>query len=120
MPNVLFVEDNPQIRSFVAEYLRRRGFEVHAVDSGEAAVGMLGLATFDVVISDQRLKGALSGVDVLACHKRYSPEKVRILFTAVASERLRDQCQPMNALYLQKPIPLDELLANVKTSLGNC
>ena len=80
---------------------------------------MMQLTTFDVVISDQRLEGALSGVDVLACHKRYSPEKARILFTAVASEQLRDQCEPMNAMYLQKPVPLDELLANVKTSLGN-
>ncbi|MGH7848346.1 MAG: response regulator [Candidatus Binatia bacterium] len=119
MPTVLFVEDNPQIRSFVAEYLRSKGFDVHAVDSGEAAVSMMQIATFDVVISDHRLEGPLSGVDILACHKRHSPEKARILFTAVASEQLRDQCEPMNAVYLQKPVPLDELLENVKTSLGH-
>ena len=119
MHTVLFVEDNPQIRAFVAEYLRSKGFEVHTVDSGETAVGMMRLATFDVVISDQRLEGPLSGVDVLACHKRHSPEKARILFTAVASEQLRDLCEPINAVYLQKPVPLDELLANVKTSLEN-
>ncbi len=60
---VLFVDDDENMRDVVARRLKTRGFDVETAPSGDAALGVLGQADFDVVVSDLRMRG-MSGLDV--------------------------------------------------------
>ena len=50
--HLLFVDDEPALRSLMAERLGERGFEVVEADSGERAIQFLEQFAFDVAITD--------------------------------------------------------------------
>ena len=52
MLHLLFVDDEPALRSLMAERLSERGFEVVEADNGERAIHLLEQFAFDVVITD--------------------------------------------------------------------
>ena len=54
---VLVVEDEPYINELITINLRYAGFEVHAVDSAEAAWPLLSSNVPDVVLIDWMLPG---------------------------------------------------------------
>jgi two-component system chemotaxis response regulator CheY len=49
---VLAVDDSKTMRDMIAFALRNAGFEVEAVEDGEAALGKLEAASFDLIITD--------------------------------------------------------------------
>jgi DNA-binding NtrC family response regulator len=62
---VLIVEDEPFIRLQAAEAFARAGWAVIEAASGEDAMALIGNGRqFDVVFTDIRLRGRLSGWDV--------------------------------------------------------
>ena len=70
----LVVDDEPTIRSALARYLRRRGWEADEAEDGRVALGKLGrigLNGYQVVVSDLRMPRC-SGVELhdwLALHR---------------------------------------------------
>lgn len=56
-PRILYVEDDEDIRSAVAQALSGEGFEVTAVSCAEDALRDLGANTFQVMLTDYRLPG---------------------------------------------------------------
>lgn len=118
MVTVLVVDDNSDIRSITAQFLKHRGYEVHEASSGEAAIEILKTARVDAVVADQLLPGTIKGVDVIFRHYKISPTGCRILLTAAFSDTLRSSCHHINSVYLQKPVPLDELVRKIEDSLA--
>ena len=57
MPSILIVDDEPGVRSALGGVLRDEGYEVDAVDSGEACLERLARQTYDVVVLDIWLPG---------------------------------------------------------------
>ena len=57
MPSILLVDDEPGVRSALGGVLRDEGYEVDAVDSGEACLERLGRQAYDVVVLDIWLPG---------------------------------------------------------------
>ena len=57
MPSVLIVDDEPGVRSALGGVLRDEGYEVDAVESGEACLERLSQQTYDVVVLDIWLPG---------------------------------------------------------------
>lgn len=49
---VLAVDDSKTMRDMIAFALRNAGFQVEAVEDGEAALGKLATASFDLIITD--------------------------------------------------------------------
>ena len=115
---VLLVDDHQDIRTLTGMFLRQAGFHVEAVDSGEAAIDFLQKANAQVVITDLRMSGKCDGFAVLAYHNRVCPEGGRILFTADCSEKLRVNCQQINALYVPKHVRPTDLLLKIKDCLA--
>jgi DNA-binding response OmpR family regulator len=113
---ILCVDDHPEMRGLLATFLRRKGYNVKEAGCGESAIIMMQNSDFDVVIADQNLSGELAGVEVLAYHNQVSRGGTRILFTAMFCDELRAMCQEINALYVSKPIPLDELVFKIEGS----
>src|SRR5687767_9685130 len=62
--HLLFVDDEPVLRSLMAERLGDRGFDVVEADSGERALELLDQFAFDIVITDLRMPG-MDGTKVI-------------------------------------------------------
>jgi DNA-binding NtrC family response regulator len=65
-PRALIVDDEPTIRSALAHYLRRQGWDAEEAEDGRVALrklGRTGLEGFQVVISDLRMPHC-SGVEL--------------------------------------------------------
>jgi DNA-binding NtrC family response regulator len=61
------------------DYLEKQGMEVEAFLDSQTAIDRLGEKTFDVVVTDLKMKGP-SGLDVLVqVHKRNLPTEVIII-----------------------------------------
>lgn len=111
---VLVVEDEEAHGEAIAEGLKRAGHACRVVNSGAEAIASIRQRPPDVVVTDYRLGGDISGTDVLTETKRISPDTQVILITAHGSEDLaRDVLRPSSPArafdYLRKPIDLDEL-----------
>ncbi len=78
--HLLFVDDEPALRSLMAERLGERGFEVIEADSGEKAIQMLEQFAFDVVITDLRMPG-IDGTRVIETALERYPGIVGIVIT---------------------------------------
>ncbi len=115
---VLVVEDEAAHGEAIAEGLRRSGHACRVVTSGADAIASIQQRPPDVVVTDYKLGGEITGADVLTQTKRISPETEVILITAHGSEQLaRDVLRPWSPArafdYLRKPIDIDELRAVV-------
>jgi DNA-binding response OmpR family regulator len=114
---LLLVEDDARIASAVATYLRREGFAIDAVGTGEEAVQLAGMHDYDAAILDIGLPG-MDGTEV--CRQlRARTNPVRIIM-ATARDSVADRINGLNLGaddYLLKPYALGELLARLRAVL---
>src|SRR5436305_4534195 len=82
MPNMLICDDERSICEMLDITLRREGYKVETVNSGEAGLRKLDSALFDVVITDIRMPN-VNGIEVLRHAHKVSPDSAVILITAV-------------------------------------
>ena len=115
---ILIVEDEASHGEVVKEGLERAGHACHLVDSGEAAVESLRVRAPHVVVSDYRLGGRMSGLEVLAKAREISPWTQGILITAHGDEQLaRDAFKDGGVFdYLKKPLDLELLRKQVSSA----
>jgi len=115
---VLIVEDEVAHGEAIAEALQRSDCVCNLVDGGAAAVESIRQRPPDVVVTDYRLGGELTGMDVLREAKRVSPDTEVILMTAYGSEELARNALSRDSEfraydYLIKPIDIDLLREKV-------
>jgi len=116
---VLIIEDDPRIVSFLAKGLAAEGYATATIDDGEAAVREVasGLDDYDLVLLDLGLPGR-SGDDVLSAIRRKSPTLPVIVLTARAE--VDDKVRGLNLGandYVTKPFSFEELLARIRSAL---
>ena len=114
--NVLLVEDEDRIASFVEKALRRRGFEVRRVVTGGEALAAVSPG-IDIVVLDLGLPD-IDGLDVLrALRKSWASLPVVIL---TARGDIGDRVVGLNLGaddYVPKPFAIDELVARIRARL---
>lgn len=113
-PRVLVVDDDPEMRAILTEFLAREGFEVAAEPSAERALAVLAIHQLpDVVILDNQMPG-LTGVDALALVRRRWPELPVMLITAFGGARVEEQARRLGAAcYVEKPFRVSELIVHL-------
>ncbi|MEQ1728671.1 MAG: sigma-54 dependent transcriptional regulator [Vicinamibacterales bacterium] len=115
--HLLLVEDEPALRTAVAEQLTDRGFTVEQADSGEAALAKLADFAFDALVTDLRMPG-ISGSDVVdAAIERY-PDIVAIVVTGYGT--VKDAVEAIKrgaADFVSKPFQIDELTHALESAL---
>ena len=79
-PVVLCVDDDPEIVSSVARFLRLDGYEVVTCTSPVAALAVLGARGVAVLVSDYEMP-EMTGVELAVKARRIQPETVRMLLT---------------------------------------
>jgi len=111
--NILVVEDEPIGRRNITIFLQRASHIVHQAETGEAAVDLISRINFNTIISDLRLPGRINGIDVLKHQRERSLEKRLVLITAFGSAQVQSDAEAIGAVYMEKPLSLSELLANI-------
>src|SRR5438045_6885562 len=82
MPNILSCDDERSICEMLDITLRREGYKVETVNSGEAAKRKLASALYDVIVTDNKMPN-MDGIEVLRQAHKLSPDSAVILITAV-------------------------------------
>lgn len=114
--HILVVDDDPDIRELVSDYLMEEGFSVSSAADGEAMHEVLERGPVDLVILDVRLPGE-DGL-TLAAELRQKIEAGIIMLSC--KDELVDKVAGLEVGaddYLAKPFHLRELLARVRSVL---
>ena len=122
-PAILVAEDDPELRTLIAETLRDDGCEVtEVVDGGRLLVRVaheLGTSScpqgaFDLIISDICMP-VCTGLQILEGLRRAHRHTPVILMTAFDDSTTRGRAESLGAVLFTKPFDLDDL----KTAIVN-
>lgn len=119
MPNILICDDERSICEMLDISLRREGYKVETVNSGEAGKKKLDSALFDVIITDIRMPN-IDGIEVLRHAHKVSPDSAVILITAVDDyEKAVEAVKAGGAAdYIRKsPAMVDEIKLAIRRAL---
>jgi len=114
---VLVVDDEQSMRDLLAIMLRQAGYDVTMADGGEAAIERLKAESFDLILTDLRMR-KVDGLTVLKAAKEHAPRTVVLVVTAYASTETAVEAMKLGAYdYITKPFKLDELKVTVANAL---
>ena len=106
---ILVVEDDPILRRFVTDVLKRKGCNVTSVENGMAALEEIDKKQFHLIISDLKMQG-MDGLELLTRVKKMVPSTEVIIITAYGSVSSAVEAMKKGAFdYITKPIELEEL-----------
>ncbi|WP_040262939.1 MULTISPECIES: response regulator [Pseudomonas] len=117
---VLIVEDEAVIRQILNDYLRGEGYHVLEAENGSQAFEILATKPhLDLMITDFRLPGGISGVDVAEPAVKLRPE-LKVIFISGYPREISDSPHPIarRAPILAKPFALDALHAVIRQELA--
>lgn len=81
---ILIVDDDQISRKHLSKTLLRKGYEVESVESGEDAIRLNSVKTFDAAIIDMNMQG-MSGLQVVKELKDVNPAIISIILTGYGS-----------------------------------
>jgi NtrC-family two-component system response regulator AlgB len=109
MPSILIVDDERNIRTHLATFVRRLGHTAETAADAPAALAALDRQHVDLVFSDVRMAG-MDGLALLREIRRRRPEVVVVLMTAYATVSQAVEAMRAGAYdYLVKPFSLDQV-----------
>jgi EAL domain-containing protein (putative c-di-GMP-specific phosphodiesterase class I) len=113
-PRVLIVDDEQPVLRAYSRALRNSGFVVETAGDGEAALGQIERATFDVVLSDLMMP-RMPGIEFLRAVRKRDPDLPVVLMTACPSTESAMRALEYGAMrYLLKPIDLGDLTSALR------
>jgi DNA-binding response OmpR family regulator len=115
---VLFVDDDPSLRTTLPAILEAAGFDVTVASSVHEALAAINSYQFDVLLSDLNIGVQSDGFTVVSAMRRTQPEAVTFILTGypafeTALQALRAQVDD----YLLKPARAHELVAAIRDRL---
>lgn len=114
---ILLIEDEEDFARVVASYLKRKGFVVTQVTSGQGSLGELKKKSYELVILDL----GLPDVDGLKLCQKIREEEVAPILILTARDEIEDRVVGLDAGaddYLVKPVSLKELVARINRLLN--
>jgi two-component system, cell cycle response regulator CpdR len=117
---VLIVEDDESIMFVLGEYLSGLGYRVLKAVDGEQAFEILSTKPhLDLMITDYRLPGGISGVQIAEPAVKLRPE-LKVIFISGYPQEILDCNSPItrNAPILAKPFDLDTLQEHIQRLLA--
>jgi DNA-binding response OmpR family regulator len=114
---LLAVDDEASVLSFVARALRSEGFGVTTASNGDDALRRAGEQSYDLVVLDLVMPDT-DGFSLLRQIMQRRPDQSVIVLSCLSDTVTKVRCLEMGADdYLCKPFALDELLARVRARL---
>jgi CheY-like chemotaxis protein len=115
---LLLVEDEAPLHRLLTRALTTAGYEVTAVEDGEAALGAIaaGLKP-DLVISDVAMPGSIDGLTLARRLRETKPDLPIVLMSGYAEGTLSGEVVTENFYFLQKPFRISEMLSQIAGAL---
>ena len=110
--HVLVVDDEPMIRTIIADSLIEAGLQVlEACNADEAFALLAGGTLVSTMVTDVKMPGSMDGLDLAKVVATQWPEIALVVISGHAS--FDDPRLPVNARFLPKPFLRDHLLKQV-------
>ncbi len=110
-PNILVVDDDPEVREILAETLEEFGYGVVQAGSGEEALPLLtGRTDIQMLITDVRMPG-MSGLELAERARRHDAQLKVIVISGYFLP------QTITERFLKKPFHMQELASAVRSEL---
>ena len=117
MPSILIVDDEPGVRSALGGVLRDEGYDVDAVDSGEACLERLSRQAYDVVVLDVWLPG-MDGLQTLARMRERQIDTQVVIISGHGNIESAVRAIKMGAFdFVEKPLSLEKTMLVVRNAL---
>jgi CheY-like chemotaxis protein len=120
MSSILYVEDDDLTRQTVGNRLRRLGYEVTAVASGEAALTAIGEKSPELALLDLELPG-IDGIETLKLLRQRLPNLPIVVCSAHLDRCLCSQLEELGVAcgcLLCKPVRFSLIAATVAGALA--
>lgn len=112
---ILVVEDDPELREALQEFLTRKGYVVDIAADVTQALIKLWSGRYDIAVTDIVMPG-LSGLKLLSLSKEILDVIDFIVVTGNDSPESRQEAIRLGAKsYFVKPFDLDEILKSIQT-----
>ena len=116
-PAILVVDDEPGVRSALSGVLRDEGYQVDAVESGEACLDRLTRAAYDVILLDVWLPGA-DGLATLARIRERQVDLQVVMISGHGNIESAVRAIKLGAFdFIEKPLSLDKTMLAVRNAL---
>lgn len=123
-PRVLVAEDDDDLRSLVAEQLRRDGCEVFEAATGDEALTVISDVVagsgpadeLELVVMDLRMPG-LSGIEVMALMRSMRCPTPVLVVTAYPDPALFEEVERLGGVVLPKPFGFARLSAAASAAM---
>jgi CheY-like chemotaxis protein len=112
--SILLVEDEAPLREVMAEELRDMGYHVQEAENGVKAVVALS-QDFDLLLTDIRMAGNVSGWDLAEAARRIQPEIEVIYMSGYSAEQPK---RVENSVFLTKPCTINQILSMMTCCSG--
>jgi len=115
---VLLIDDEEPVLDFEKEVLTKMGATVTTVTSGENAVAMLERGRFDVVVTDSKMPGKISGAAVYRWILEHRPDlRKRVIFTLSNADEseLAQYLSDNDVPALLKPFDCSDLIRTIRS-----
>ena len=116
-PSILVIDDDPDMRQVLSDFLQRSGYRVVEAANGQEGIFAAESEPIDAVILDKEMPG-MSGLDVLSFFRRLRPRLPIIFITAFGGRDDEDESRRRGAwLYLEKPFRVATVVEAVQSVL---
>ncbi len=112
MTRILLAEDDDSMRLYLARALERVGYEVTTVDRGTAAIPLLEIESFDLLLTDIVMP-EMDGIELAQKAGEIAPDMRVMFITGFAAVTLKAGKQVPAARVLSKPFHLRDLVLEV-------
>ena len=116
-PSVLVIDDDPDMRQVLSDFLQRSGYRVVEAANGQEGIFAAESEPIDAVILDKEMPG-MNGLDVLSFFRHRCPRLPIIFITAFGGRDDEDESRRRGAwLYLEKPFRVAMVVEAVQSVL---
>jgi diguanylate cyclase (GGDEF)-like protein len=110
---ILIVDDKPDIRDSICEYMRLAGFRAETADNATSALDRIRQAPFDLMIADIEMPG-LGGLDLTRLVKKDTSTDVIVMTGYSQNYSYEDAINIGASDFVIKPVRCEELLLRVR------
>ncbi len=116
-PSILIVDDDDVMQETLSDVLRKRGYEVFAVGSGNGALSVIKKNLIDLILLDMKLPD-VDGLEILKKVKEFDTEILVIMMTAYSDVQTAVSAMKSGAYhYINKPFEVEELQLLIEKGL---
>ena len=114
MAKILVIEDNIEVLNSISYMLENMKHQVLSASTGEYALDIIEQVPIELVITDIKLKGRLSGLDII---KLLSNPRIKLLAISGFKPFLK-KAQNLKVPTLSKPFKADDLISTINNLLA--